>query len=139
VDFDSKLDYMILAIENVGKTIAQNVQLEFDPLLESSLADTDLSTNSVLVRGIPMLAPGKRLRVLFDRYTSRMESGLPMTLDVKVSYEGPTKKKKTKKYPREPYVLDLEHLKNVMLAEPTVADVLQSGLKEITEALHTSD
>lgn len=48
-------------------------------------------------------APGKKIRVLFDSFSDRLDAGLPLTYDVTLCYRGPTGRKPWK----EPYRLDL--------------------------------
>ena len=71
VDLQSSLAWqnMIdLVVENVGKTIAKDVRVEFQPPLESSQSDSRMHLQeSVLVKqGIPTLPPGRRVSALFD-------------------------------------------------------------------------
>lgn len=49
------------------------------------------------------LPPGKKIRVLFDSFSDRLDAGLPLTYDVTLCYRGPTGRKPWK----EPYRLDL--------------------------------
>jgi hypothetical protein len=138
VDFDARSIIVDLVIENVGPTLAQNVHLAFDPPLVSSLKSNDLSKNPALVYGFPTLVPGKKIRILFDRYPDRLTSGLPMTFNVEVSYAGPTgkaRRKTRRKTYSEPYVLDLVHMEHTLVPEPTVNDVLKKGFENVTRAV----
>jgi hypothetical protein len=88
VDFD--VDWLTdLTIENVGRTIAHDVRLSFDPSLASTLSKPWPWEESTLFQtGIPTLVPGKRIAVNFDSVISRFESDLPLAYRVEVSYRG---------------------------------------------------
>src|SRR5262245_41170113 len=59
-------------VENIGSTIARDVSLTFTPALESTLTDADVLDAPALSEGIPTLAPGQKLRFLFDTAPERM-------------------------------------------------------------------
>jgi hypothetical protein len=103
VDFEP--GYLIyLTVENLGKTMARDVKIEFDKPLDSTLEGrSELHMSPLFREPIPTLPPGKKIRVLFDQFPGRLEAGLAFTYDVKLSYQGPTGKKEWS----HPYRLDL--------------------------------
>jgi hypothetical protein len=90
VDFD--VGFLVyLTVENIGRTMALDVMIEFDNPLESTLPGRPELDESPLFRGpIPALPPGKKIRVLFDQFNARVNAGLPLGYDVKLGYRGPT-------------------------------------------------
>ena len=103
VDFEPGF-LVYLTVENLGRTMARDVSVQFDKPLESTLSGTREIDESPLFREpIPTLPPGKKLRVLFDQYVARMEAKLPLTYDVTLRYKGPTGRKEWE----HPYRLDL--------------------------------
>jgi hypothetical protein len=82
VDFEPGF-LVYLTVENLGRTMARDVSIQFDKPLESTLSGTREIDESPLFREpIPTLPPGKKIRVLFDQYAARMEAKLPLTYDV---------------------------------------------------------
>jgi hypothetical protein len=103
VDFEP--DFLVyLTVENLGRTMARDVTIHFDKLLETTLKDRPKLDELPLFREpIPTLPPGKKIRVLFDQFPARLDAGLPLTYDVTLRYQGPTGRKEWK----HPYRLDL--------------------------------
>jgi hypothetical protein len=77
-----------LVIENIGKTLARDVCITFDPPLVTTLDDEDdqLADWSPLKDGVRTLAPGRRLTSIFDSALQRHESDLPRQYEVTVAY-----------------------------------------------------
>lgn len=94
-----------LHVRNIGATLARDVRFEFDKPLETTAAsgDWNLADLSLFRDGIPYLAPGKVIKVLFDQFVTREEKGLPRAYTVIVTYADA---KRTNHY-REQIVLDL--------------------------------
>jgi len=103
VDFEPSF-LVYLTVENLGRTMARDVSIQFDKPLQTTLQGRSELDESPLFRlPIPTLPPGKKIRVLFDQFPARLEAGLPLTYDVKLRYRGPTGKKVWE----HPYRLDL--------------------------------
>lgn len=87
--FGSRANLFRLEIKNIGKTIARDVRVTFDPALESSLDGPQGRVRNVpiLAQGIPSLAPGKRHTFILDKASARRQAGLPDTYQVRVEYE----------------------------------------------------
>ena len=77
-----------MEIKNVGKTVARDVSLVFEPELKSTLDDDNRRVRNVpiLARGTPSLAPGRSHTLLLDKVPDRAQSELPNEYDVTVSY-----------------------------------------------------
>jgi hypothetical protein len=103
VDLEPVRILFFLVIENIGRTMAQNVVIKFDKPLTSSFRETGkLDEAALFSEPIPFLAPGKRIRVAFDTLPARRETGLPLVYEVMLRYEGPTGREYG-----ERYVLDM--------------------------------
>ena len=93
VDFEPGF-LVYLTVENLGRTMARDITIEFDQPLESTLRGPREIDESPLFREpIPTLPPGKKIRVLFDQFNNRLEAGLPLTYNVKLRYHGPRRRK----------------------------------------------
>ncbi len=103
VDFDAGF-LVYLTVENIGRTMARDVTIQFDKPLESTLSrPREIDETPLFREPIPTLPPGKKIRVLVDAYGARVEAKLPLTYDVMLRYKGPMGKKEWK----HPYRLDL--------------------------------
>ncbi len=95
-----------LIVENVGTTVAYDVELKFTPPLKTTRDTYDIG-DSVLVReGIPMLPPRRHIQALFDVSHERFSSDLPMRYDVVVEM----KDSRGRKQDPQRYVIDLGHM-----------------------------
>jgi hypothetical protein len=89
VDFEPGF-LVYLTVENLGRTMAREISIRFDKPLESSLSGArELDESPLFREPIPTLPPGKKIRVLFDQFSGRMDAGLPLTYDVELRYRGP--------------------------------------------------
>jgi hypothetical protein len=91
VDFEpEEPPFVNLVIANLGRTMARNVRLEVDPPFDSSVyrsGPVPLARFKLFTEGIPALAPGKRIVLLFDQMYQRAELDLPDTYRVRLAYE----------------------------------------------------
>jgi hypothetical protein len=91
VDFEpEEPPFVNLVIANLGRTMARNVRIEVDPPFDSSVYRSDpvpLAKLKLFTEGIPALAPGKRIVLLFDQMIHREELDLPLTYGVRLTYE----------------------------------------------------
>ena len=138
VDFDalSEAPFIYLVISNIGSTLARNVRFEFRQPLSSSIdrpdSEDSISKLNIFTKGIPSLAPGKTISLLFDSAIQRYASNLPDCYDVRVSYEGGGEKgwlgaRKTESY-EDWMVLDLGIYFNTHR-------IMRRGLHDIHERL----
>lgn len=80
---------LYLTIENIGTTLARDVQFSFTPTLASTGDRPWEFENSPLLRdGVATFPPRKRYRIFFDGIQERLSRGdLPMKYAVRVTYE----------------------------------------------------
>lgn len=95
-----------LVVENIGKTLAKDVHIRFDPPIATTLDQYDLAGSVILQEGIPWMPPGRRIVALFDLSHQRLKSDLPMRYDVTVQYSDARGKRQG---PLN-YVIDLSYL-----------------------------
>lgn len=80
---------LVVAIENIGPTVARNVRIACDPPLVSGWGqDLTELLQRALSHTHPMLPPGRRLEFLFDK-DDRFQSDLPTAYDFTVHADGP--------------------------------------------------
>jgi hypothetical protein len=91
VDFEpDRVPFVNMVIANLGRTMARNVRIEVDPPFDSSVyrsGPVPLARFKLFAEGIPALAPGKRIVLLFDQMYQRAELDLPDTYRVRLTYE----------------------------------------------------
>ena len=79
---------LYLVVKNVGKSVAKNVKLEFEPPLRNS-NEEKISEIPLIKKGIGSIPPGYEIRTFFDSAISYFnKSELPLTYKVKISYSG---------------------------------------------------
>ncbi|NLC13821.1 MAG: hypothetical protein GX768_07250 [Chloroflexi bacterium] len=91
VYFDAQTDSPIfdLVIKNTGKTVANHINIVFEPPLQTSLKNYDLDRLSLIHQPIPAIPPGFELRTSIDRLETRLKSdSLPKLYKVTVTYTG---------------------------------------------------
>lgn len=183
VDFEvfERRPIILLTVANVGRTLARNVRLAFDPPLSSAIDQPDLRMDPVYMRmdgiegtggpvprasydglwkakgweevpppvsedplagvrllseGMPTLAPGRTIPIVFDSIFSRDGRGYPDAYTVTVSYVG----EGDRQY-EDTILLDLGVYRNIRCVEnrnlndiygqvKRIADALQSGTNE---------
>lgn len=105
VDFDFSSVIVYLTIKNIGKTIARDVRITFDQRLTTTLNHpADLNNLAVFREPIPLMAPGRSMRLLFDSFPARANrDDLPMAYTVQLGYSDST----GRKYDDPSYRLDL--------------------------------
>lgn len=110
LDFYKDPPLIYLTIENVGRTVASDVLLSFDPPLRSSFdreGEAPVRDLSLLSRPIATLPPGKKFEVLFDVGPQRAGADLDNEYLATVLYDGnPPGAKEPKRY-KSTYVLDI--------------------------------
>lgn len=86
----TRVPFVNLVIANLGRTMARNVRIEADPPFDPSVyrpGPVQLAWFTMFNEGIPALAPGKRIVLLFDQMHDRDKLGLPDTYRVRLTYE----------------------------------------------------
>jgi hypothetical protein len=77
-----------LVVKNIGRSIAENVRLSFEPLLQNSEGD-NLEELPLFAKGIASLAPEQEIRAFLDgtvAFFNRPE--IPLTYSVEITYHG---------------------------------------------------
>lgn len=131
VDFDTPNAWLIdLTIQNVGKTTAKDVRLEFDPppqraIEEKRSEERGRFADTALVKeGLSTLPPGKTVRAFFDSAIERKDSGLPDSYSVTVTYTDSA----GRGMPPDHYVLDFKALWGIEFVD-------RKGLHELAESM----
>jgi hypothetical protein len=126
---------ILLAVKNIGKSTANNVKLEFDPQLKSSIKP--INEASFIKNGIGSMPPGYEILAILDGPNYFMDNNNPLSYKVKVSYSGGILSE-----PRfNEYVLDLLALKLTPLGLKTMThlvneiDKLTKSVNSIAEKL----
>ncbi|MFD0855355.1 hypothetical protein ACFQ07_24150 [Actinomadura adrarensis] len=116
---------LLLIIENTGRSVATDVQVEFDPPLEAPSGKyKDIRDKKAITEEIPALPPGTRVSHFLGLGFELADSDLPKTYQVKISGKGPLGPLDDLKY-----VLDLDAL---LLQGPKIA---QGSLYDLTKAI----
>jgi len=97
VDVEADDFVFMLTVSNIGTSLARDVELSFDPPLESSIEHIDFSEIKMLTEGIATFAPGRVLRTLLDSATSRDQAKYPDVHYVRVTYADETRRRRLTK------------------------------------------
>jgi hypothetical protein len=124
-----------IVIANLGRTVAQDVRLNFNPQLASTL-DSDANVVSprdldVFQKGIPTLPPGKRLAIMYDIFHARDAAKLPDAYRVSVSFYAPALEKAFS----DEFELDLGIYRNVLFEMRRDIHDVHERVKEIAAEL----
>ena len=83
----SRYQSLYLVVENIGKSIARNIKLEFTPSLQVSQHNRDrIENNTLLKNGIKSLVPNYKIPIPFDFLIPYIQANLPMEYTVTVTY-----------------------------------------------------
>ncbi len=95
---------MVFSIENIGPTLARDVQITIDPPLRTTRGEErDAAINRAITRKIPTLPPKRTLLFNLDAGFKFFDSDLPLLYTVTVDSFGPFGKVETLTY-----IIDLE-------------------------------
>lgn len=122
-----------LVIENVGKTVARDVMIKFDPPVESTIDDGDwkLAEWSPLQDGVRTMVPGRRLRCMFDSAHQRHARDLPRKYQVTVR----SRDSRGREQPDILYTIDLEPLYSAMSTDSRGMHQLVGEVQKLREAV----
>lgn len=128
---------MYFVVRNIGKAVAKDIMMEFDPPLQTGLGNHKHEYELPLVKnGIRSLAPGQEIRAPFDVATNyfsnmarKLESPLPVSYNVRVSYLGGLQ---TDKICTE-QIIDLTMFKNIWYLEERDSEQTKA-IKTLAEA-----
>ena len=78
-----------LVVKNIGKSVAKNVKLSFEPPLESTIKEIDIANISLIKDGLGSMPPGYEIRTVYDGTISYAErENSPSSYEVRISYFG---------------------------------------------------
>lgn len=133
VDFEFRRHLIYLVIKNIGTTPARDVTIAFDkPLRGSPAMQRDINKVASLTQPIPMLAPGREIKLAFDSGPQLFKDPeLPRAYTVSVTYRDATRKRP---YADPPYVLDLSQYAEALL-DPKGLPELVGEVEKIRKVL----
>jgi hypothetical protein len=105
---------IFLIVKNIGKSIALNVKLEFDPSLENVSSQHKVSNIAFIKDGISSMPPGYEIKTFFDNAAGYFSKNLPLIYKVKISYIGGVKS--TERFYEQ--IMDLSALKGLIYLDP---------------------
>lgn len=75
-------------VRNIGKTPAMEVQIRLtpSPVRANETTNFPLSQARLISGTLPMIAPGRELRLFFDSMPERYSAKLPMSFEAKITY-----------------------------------------------------
>jgi len=125
-----------LVIKNIGKTIANNIKLVFEPPLRSTHAAFQMHELALMKDGISSMPPGYEIRTVFDSAITYFGSpDLPVLFKVNVSYSGGLRQDE-RVYPQ---TLDLQMLKGLVLAHEKGIDEVVAILDKLVQQLSVAN
>jgi hypothetical protein len=135
VDFDFKSTYVYLTVKNIGASAAYDVTIGFDKPLEVPNAKRDPNSYAMFSSPIPMIAPGRVMKVPFGdaREIFKDDVNVALAYRAMVTYAArPDVKAKSINDP--PLVLDLRPYKNTIIGADRVSEIARAT-KGINETL----
>ena len=132
VDFELRRSLVYVSIRNIGQTPAINVSIAWDQPLQTVGVLAEPKDASVFKGPIPMLAPGRVIRVVYG-ISSRVlnEPGLPLRYTATVTYQSVGGRPTTHS---EPNVLDLELYRDAAIGPKGTAELVEE-LERVRKAL----
>jgi hypothetical protein len=82
-----KAGLLYFVLKNVGRSVAHDIRMEFDPPLVNTLK-IGIDKMPMFTNGIGSLPPGHELKTFFDGGISYFAAGLPKYYKVRISYTG---------------------------------------------------
>ena len=134
VFFDHQTDSPIfdLVIKNTGRTAARNVEIAFDPPLQTSLKNYDIENLAFIHQVIPTLPPDYEIRASVDVIKNVLKSEtLPKRYYVKVTYLGGIKSNKRE----AEYILDLNVFNGILETHTRSLTDLTKTIEKISDTL----
>lgn len=135
---------MMLAIENIGPSIARNVRIEVSPPPARAAGDRDgkaIHEWSVFTKGIKTMPPRHRMEFFFDVGFQRFTNNVNNAFTFVVNAEGPL----GRPAPELTYEIDLEVMRETWIGQATLGKVVQEmergnqNLRELTSAILNLD
>ena len=134
VFFDHQTDSPIfdLVIKNTGRTAARDVEVTFEPPLQTSLKNYDIEQLAFIHQVIPTLPPEYEIRASVDVIDNALKSEtLPKQYRVKVTYSGGIKAEKRE----AEYILDLNIFNGILETHTRSLTDLTKAVEKISDKL----
>ena len=134
VFFDHQTDSPIfdLVIKNTGRTAARDVEVSFEPPLQTSLKNYDIEQLAFIHQVIPTLPPEYEIRASVDVIDNALKSvTLPKQYRVKVTYSGGIKAEKRE----AEYILDLNIFNGILETHTRSLTDLTKAVEKISDKL----
>jgi len=134
VYFDHQTDSPIfdLVIKNTGRTAARDVEIAFDPPLQTSLKNYDIEQLAFIHQPIPTLPPDYEIRASVDVIDNALKSDiLPKQYRVKVTYAGGIKSERRE----AEYILDLNVFEGILETHTRSMTDLTKAVERISDKL----
>ena len=134
VFFDHQTDSPIfdLVIKNTGRTSARDVEVTFEPPLQTSLKNYDIEQLAFIHQVIPTLPPEYEIRASVDVIDNALKSvTLPKQYRVKVTYSGGIKAEKRE----AEYILDLNIFNGILETHTRSLTDLTKAVEKISDKL----
>ena len=134
VFFDHQTDSPIfdLVIKNTGRTAARDVEVTFEPPLQTSLKNYDIEQLAFIHQVIPTLPPEYEIRASVDVIDNALKSvTLPKQYRVKVTYSGGIKAEKRE----AEYILDLNIFNGILETHTRSLTDLTKAVEKISDKL----
>ena len=134
VFFDHQTDSPIfdLVIKNTGRTAARDVEVTFEPPLQTSLKNYDIEQLAFIHQVIPTLPPEYEIRASVDVIDNALKSvTLPKQYRVKVTYSGGIKAEKRE----ADYILDLNIFNGILETHTRSLTDLTKAVEKISDKL----
>lgn len=142
VDFEFRGVMVMLAVTNIGSTPAKDVRINFDKPLVSPTKAVNPESFAVFREPIPMLAPGRKIVVMFGSGFDFFREGesAPRRYVARLEYspldEARRSWRRSKPYQDPPLVLDLEPFKYATLERDNLHQINES-LKKIKSVMES--
>jgi len=134
VFFDHQTDSPIfdLVIKNTGRTAARDVEVTFEPPLQTSLKNYDIEQLAFIHQVTPTLPPEYEIRASVDVIDNALQSvTLPKQYRVKVTYSGGIKAEKRE----AEYILDLNIFNGILETHTRSLTDLTKAVEKISDKL----
>lgn len=120
-----------LVIENVGKGLAKNVKIEFDPTLVNSMSESDINDVAFIKEGIGSMPPKYKVKTFFDSSVGYYgNEKFPSKYNAKITYYGGLNETKR----TTEHILDIgAHYKKLFSVKKGVNEVVKE-LERISSA-----
>jgi len=126
---------LYLIVKNTGKSIAEDVKLEFTPRLRSSSelnSDVDINNLTFIKEGIRSMSPGYVITTYLGGATDYFKhTEFPLIYNVKISYVSSLNKKKIETY----QTIDLSAMKDLQFVIKKDIHELVEKMDDITKAI----